>query len=148
MPRFQEKLVMDIFLQYLFDHHPLVQQWTIETIVYFSSVTDSQNNLICMLFKQSKVRNIIKDYLEMKINHTYNHNDLIQYFEQLSLCGKFQHNCSFNGKLGKVLDTLKTDIDCLNDIISKTQITADELERLKEYSYILNNICQAMEIKY
>lgn len=145
MPRFQEKLIMDIFLQYLFDHHPLVQQWTIETIVYISSVTESQNNLIYMLFKQPKVRTIIKDYLEMNINHTYNLNDLIQYFEQLSLSGKFQHMCSFNGKLGKVLDTLKTDIDCLNDIVNKTQITADELGRLKEYSNLLNNICEAMK---
>lgn len=136
---------MDIFLQYLFDHHPLVQQWTIETIVYISSVTESQNNLIYLLFKQPKVRTIIKDYLEMNINHTYNLNDLIQYFEQLSLSGKFQHMCSFNGKLGKVLDTLKTDIDCLNDIVSKTQITADELGRLKEYSNLLNNICEAMK---
>lgn len=145
MPRFQEKLIMDIFLQYLFDHHPLVQQWTIETIVYISSVTESQNNLIYLLFKQPKVRTIIKDYLEMNINHTYNLNDLIQYFEQLSLSGKFQHMCSFNGKLGKVLDTLKTDIDCLNDIVNKTQITADELGRLKEYSNLLNNICEAMK---
>ncbi|XP_022169454.1 uncharacterized protein LOC111033157 [Myzus persicae] len=145
MPKFQEKLLMDIFLQYLFDHHPLVKQWTIETIVYFSSVTESQNSLISVLFKQPKVRIIIKDYLEMKINHTYNHNDLIQYFEQLSLCGKFQHMCSFNGKLGRVLDTLKTDIDCLNDIVSKTQISPDELERLKEYSYLLNNICDSMK---
>ncbi|XP_050062718.1 uncharacterized protein LOC114128039 [Aphis gossypii] len=145
MPRFQEKLIMDIFLQYLFDHHPLVQQWTIETIVYFSSVTEGQSNLISMLFKQSEVRTIIKDYLEMKINHTYTHNDFIQYFEQLSLCGKFQHMCTFNGKLDKVLDTLKTDIDCLNDIVCKTQITADELERLKEYSSLLNNICEAMK---
>lgn len=145
MPRFEEKLVMDIFLQYLFDHHPLVQQWTIETIVYFSSVTESQNNLISLLFKQPLVRNVIKDYLEMKIHHTYNHNDYIQYFEQLSLSGKFQHMCSFKGKLGKALDTLKIDIDCLNDVISKTQITADELERLKEYSSLLNNICKAMK---
>jgi len=144
-PRFQEKLVMDIFLQYLFDHHPLVKQWTIETIVYISSVTENQNNLISVLFKQPKVRIIIKDYLEMKINQTFNHDDLIQYFEQLSLCGKFQHKCSFNGKLDKVLDTLKTDIDCLNDIVSRTQITADELERLKEYSYLLNNIYEAMK---
>ncbi|XP_060847782.1 uncharacterized protein LOC132927288 [Rhopalosiphum padi] len=145
MPRFQEKLIMDIFLQYLFDHHPLVQQWTIETIVYFSSVTESHNNLISMLFKQPEVRTIIKDYLEMKINHTYSHDDFIQYFEQLSLCGKFQHMCTFNGKLDKVLDTLRTDIDCLNDIVSKTQITADELERLKECSSLLNNICEAMK---
>lgn len=145
MPRFQEKLVLDIFLQYLFDHHPLVQQWTIETIVYFSSITEAQNNLISMLFKQPKVGVIIKDYLEMKINHTYNQNDIIQYFEQLSICGKFQHTCSFNGKLGKVLDTLKIDIDCLNDIVSKTQISADEFEKLKEYSSLLNNICEAMK---
>ncbi|XP_060859164.1 uncharacterized protein LOC132936451 [Metopolophium dirhodum] len=145
MPRFHVELVMDIFLRYLFDHHPLVRQWTVETIVYISSVTESQNNLIYMLFKQPKVRIIITDYLEMKISHTYNHNDLIQYFEQLSLCGKFQHMCSYNGKLGKVLDTLKKDIDCLNDIVSKTQLTADELGRLKEYSYLLNNICDTMK---
>jgi hypothetical protein len=63
----------------------------------------------------------------------------------LSLCGKFQHMCTFNGKLDKVLDTLRTDIDCLNDIVSKTQITADELERLKECSSLLNNICEAMK---
>ncbi|XP_025195637.1 uncharacterized protein LOC112594842 [Melanaphis sacchari] len=145
MPRFQEKLIMDIFLQYLFDHHPLVQQWTIETIVYFSSITENQNHLISMLFKQPEVRTIIKDYLEMKINHSYNYDDLIQYFEQLSLNGEFQHICTFDGKLGKVLDTLKINIDCLNDIVSKTQITADELERLKEYTSLLNNICEAMK---
>lgn len=146
MSSFQEKLIMDIFLEYLFDPHPMVQQWTVETIVYFSSVAGNQN-FMSMLFKQSKIRTIITDYLEMKINHTYNHNDCIQYYEQLSLCGKFQHKCSFKGKLDKVLDKLKTDVDCLNDILNKTQVSSDELERLKKYSSLLNNICKIKELE-
>lgn len=147
MSSFQEQLIMDIFLEYLFDPHPMVQQWAVETIVYFSSVAGNQNNFMSTLFKQSKIRTIITDYLEMKINHTYNHNDCIQYFEQLSLCGIFQHKCSFKGKFDKVLDRLKTDVDCLNDIIKKTQISSDELERLKKCSSLLNNICKTKELE-
>lgn len=144
MPTFQENLVLEIFIEYLFDHHPLVRQWTVETIVYFSSVT-GKNNLISMLFQNPEVTSVITDYLEMKIPHSYNHNDIIQYYEQLSLCGNFQHKCSFNSKLDKVLDKLKEDVDNLNNIISKTKISVDELERLKEYSSVLNNICKVIE---
>lgn len=144
---FQEKLIMDIFLEYLFDPHPMIQQWTVETIVYFSSIAGNQNNFMSMLFKQSKIRTIITDYLEMKINHTYNHNDYVKYFEQLSLYGKFQHKCTFKDKLDKVLDRLKTDIDCLNNIVNKAQMSTDELERLKKYTSFLNNICKTEELK-
>lgn len=145
MPTFQENLTLEILLEYLFDSHPLVQQWAVEIIVYISSVCNNQNNLITMLFKQPKVTTLITDYLEMKTNSAYNYNDFIQYFEQLSLNGKFQHICSFNGKLDKVLDKLKTDVDCLNDIVSKTQMSVVDLERLKEYSSILSNICKAVQ---
>jgi hypothetical protein len=144
IPTFEENLILEIFFKYLFDQHPLVRQWTVETIVYFSSVTGNQN-LVSILFKRPEIRSVITDYLKMKTNLTYNHNDIEKYFKQLSLCGKFQHNCSFNGQLNKMLDKLKTDIDCLNDIVCKTKMSADELERLKEYSSLLNNICEAMQ---
>lgn len=142
---FQETFITNIFLKYLFDSHPLVQQWTVETIVYFSSITGNQNKLISMLFKQPRVRTIITDYLEMKINHTYNYNDKVKFYEQLLQSGKFQHKCSFNGKLDKVLDSLKTNIDSLNNIVSKTQMSADELKRLNECSSLLSNICKEMK---
>lgn len=145
MPTFQEKLIMDILIEYLFDNHPLVQQWTVETIVYFSSITGSDNNLISMLFQKPEVTSVITNYLEMKINHIYNHNDFVQYYERLSHYGKFQHKCSFNYKLDKMLDILKLDLDCLNKTVSKTKISVDELEKLKEYSSILNNICNAIQ---
>lgn len=145
MPTFQENLILEIFLEYLNDNHPLVQQWTVETIVYLFSVTVNQNNLMSMLFKQSRIRTILTDYLEMKINNTYNNNDFSLYFEQLSFYGKFQHTCSFNGKLDKVLDKLKADIDCLNDSLMKIEMSKDELDRLKEYSSLLNNIYKAKQ---
>lgn len=145
MPKFQEKLVMENFLEYLFDHHPLVRQWTVETIVYFSSVAGNQNNLISMLFKHPEIRTVVTDYLEMKIDCSYNHNDFVQHFERLSIGGRFQHTCSINGKLGKLVDKLEVNIACLNDIVCKTQISTDELERLKKCSSLLNNICTAME---
>jgi len=137
---------MEIIFKYLFDPHPLVRQWTVETVVYFSSVAGNQNNLISMLFKRPEIRATITDYLEMKINSTYNHNEFIEYFERLSLYGQFQHKCSFNDKLDKVLNKLKSNVDCLNNIVSKTQMSSSELERLKEYSSILNNICKTMQI--
>lgn len=144
IPTFQENLILDIFHKYLFDRHPLVRQWTVETIVYFSSITGNQN-LVSMLFKRPEISGVITNYLKMKTNHTYNHNDIEKYFKQLSLCGKFHHTCSFNGKIDKVLDKLKTNIDCLNSVTCKTQMSADELEKLKEYSSLLNNICEAMQ---
>lgn len=147
MPAFQENLIMENILRYLFDPHPLVQQWTVETIVYFSSVAGNQNNLISMLFKRPEVRAIVTDYLEMKINSTYSHNDFVQYFERLSLCGQFQHKCSFNDKLDNVLDKLKSDVDCLNSIVIKTGVSPTALERLKEYSSVLNNICKTVQVE-
>lgn len=145
MPTFQENLILEILLEYLFDNHPLVQQWSVEIIVYISSVCKSNNKVITMLFNQPEVTTIITDYLEMKISSTYNYNDFIQYFEQLSLKGKFQHICSFNGKLNKVLDKLKTDVDCLNNIVSKTQMSVNEFKILEECTSILNNICKTAQ---
>lgn len=146
MPTFQENLIKNIILEYIFDSHPMVQQWTIEVIVYFCSVTGNKN-LISMLFKQSKIRTVITNYLEMKIDSTNSHNDCLQYFERLSRCGKFQHNCSFHGKMDKVLDKLRTNVDYLNDIVSKTVMSEDELDKLNECSSILSNICEAMQSK-
>lgn len=145
MPSFQENLMLNIFLEYLFDHHPMVRQWTIETIVYFVSVTGNQNNLISILFKRPEVGSIITDYLKMKINYKLDNDNLVQYFDKLSVSSKFQHKCSFTGKLDKLLDNLKTDIDCLNYIVSQAQPSLNELERLKEYSTLLNNICDTMQ---
>lgn len=141
IPTFQENHILEIFLKYLFDRHPLVRQWTIETIVYLSSVAGNQN-LVSMLYKRPEIRSIITDYLKMKINLTYNHNDFEKYFIKLSICGKFQHPCS--SKLNKVMDRLKTDIDCLNSVVRNTEMSAEELKKLKEYSTILNNICEVM----
>lgn len=146
-PKFQEKLVMENFLKYLFDHHPLVRQWAVETIVYFSSVAGNQNNLISMLFKHPDVRTVVTNYLEMKIDCDYNYNDFEQHFERLSNAGGFQHTCSIQGKLGKLLNKLEVDIDCFNDIVHKTQISTDELKRLKKSSLLLNNICTEMQFK-
>lgn len=148
VPTFEENLILEIFLEYLNDNHPLVRQWTVETIVYLFSVVVNQNNLMSMLFRQSEIRNILTDYLEMKINNTYNYNDFSQYFEQLSLYGKFEHTCSFHGKLDKVLDKLKADIDCLNDNLTKIEMSKDEFNRLKEYSSLLNNICKAKQFNF
>lgn len=145
---FQENLIVDIFLEYMFDSHPLVRQWTVETIVYLSSVTKNQNKLISMIFKQPKIRTIITDYLEMKINHTYSYDDSVQYYKQLSLYGKFQHKCLFNNNLNKVLDNLKTNVDCLKHIVMKTQMSADELKKLNECFSLLNHIkSNAMQFK-
>lgn len=146
IPTFQENLILEIFLEYLFDNHPLVRQWTVETIVYLFSVTQNQNNPIYELFLKPDTRNIITDYLELKINYPKNHNDFTQYFEQLSQYGKFQHVCSFSGKLDKVLDKLKADIDCLNKVLSKIELSENDMDRLKEYSSILNNICKAKHL--
>ncbi|VVC44804.1 Hypothetical protein CINCED_3A023342 [Cinara cedri] len=146
MPTFQEHLTLEILLEYLFDNHPLIQQWTVETIVYISSVCKNKNNLMNMLFKKPEVTTIITDYLEMKIKPVYNYNDFIQYFEQLSRNGKFQHVCSFRRTLDKMLDKLKTDVDCLNNIVSKTQMSVGELERLQECSTLLSNICKARQL--
>lgn len=145
MLTFHEKLVMEILIEYLFDSHPLIQQWTVETIVYISSIIGNQNNLIYMLFQRPEVTNVIKDYLEMKINHIYNFNDFVHYYKQLSLCGQYQHKCSIN-QFDKMLDKLEIDLDCLNKIVSKTQISVGELERLKKYSSMLNNICNAIQL--
>lgn len=144
---FQEKLITDIFLKYLFDPHPMVQQWTVETIVYFSSVTGNQNKLISMLFKQPQIRSIVTDYLEMKINHSWGYNDKVKFYEQLSQSGKFQHKCSFNDKIEKVLDKLKTDVDCLNNIVSKSQMSAHELKRLNECSSLLSDLCKTVQFQ-
>jgi len=143
---YQENLVMVIIFKYLFDPHSMVRQWTVENVMYFLSVAGNQNNLISMLFKRPAVNETITNYLQMKINSTYNHNDFIKYFKRLSTYGKFQHECSFNDKLDKVLDKLKSDVDWLNSIVRKTQMSLSELEWLKEYSSILNNICKTMQI--
>lgn len=145
LPTFHENLILEIFLEYLNDNHPLVRQWTVETIVYLFSVTINQNDLMSMLFKQSGIKTILTDYLEMKINNTYNNNDFSLYLQQLSFNGKFQHTCSLNGKLNNVLDKLKADIDCLNDSLMKIEMSKEELDRLKEYSSLLNNICKAKQ---
>lgn len=146
MPTFQENLMMEIFLEYLFDHHPMVRQWTVEAIVYICSVIRNPSNLICMLFKRPEVKNVVKNYLEMNITQNYTQHDLIQYFETISMCGQFQHTCLFNGNLDKILDKLKTHINCLNNIVSKTQISQDDLIRLKECSSLLNNIYETKQI--
>lgn len=141
----EENLILKFFLEYLDDNHPLIRQWAVETIVYLSSVTENQNNLIHMLFRQPKIRTIITDYLEMKTNFTYNHSDFTKYFEHLSIRGKFQHTCSFNDKLDKVLDKLKADIDSLNDVLCNIEVSEEDLNRLNEYSLLLNNICKAKQ---
>lgn len=146
MPTFQENLIINILFEYLFDHHPMVRQWTIETIVYISSVIENPNNLIAMFFKEPAVVTMITNYLEMKINYNYPQDKVIQFFKTISMCGQFQHMCSFNDKLDKVLDKLKTDINCLNDIVSKTQISQDDFIRLKECSSLLNNIYATKQI--
>lgn len=147
-PSFEDKLIMNIFLDYLSDRHPFVRQWTIETIVYFVSVTVNKNNLISMLFKRSEIRTIITNYLEMKVKRTYTFDERIQYFDKLSLRGKFKHStvCLYQIQLKTLLDKLKQNIDCVNNAVSRTQISKKEFKRLKEYSNVLNNICEATQM--
>ncbi|XP_050528805.1 uncharacterized protein LOC126898614 [Daktulosphaira vitifoliae] len=137
-----EKMVVDIFHEYLFDSHPLVQQWTVETIVYFVSVTGKQNNLITMLFKQPKVRTVITNYLEMKTDEPYSADNFMFYFDQLNKC-KFKHKCFHKGQIDKTLDKIKTDIIILKNIMQNATISDDEYAKLKICCNLLNNLCDS-----
>ncbi|XP_050426035.1 uncharacterized protein LOC126836554 [Adelges cooleyi] len=140
-----EKTVVDVFHEYLFDQHPLVRQWTVETVVYFVSVTGKQNHLITMLFKQPQVRAMVTDYLQMKTDESYikSFDNVADHFRRLSESGKFKHSCWHTGRLEKALDKLKTNIDSLNSVLlGDTNISADDHNRLKQYCALLNSLCE------